>query len=363
MSQNIGQLIQMLSVLGEMQDRKKQLALDERKMNQQAEQFAVTAGINKEDQRFSKVQSLMKSVAEGGVKAHVAVQDLAPLLGFTPEEAQRFAQLAPNASASLQQIQSEQLAQQARQQAEQFAQQQGGYASMGNPNATPQQQAGQAAWLAQNAGGPGAMGQKATGDLIGQMAGNTQRQMGSNPDLANRYGQAYGAQIAARQTPDQFSQGQAFNDLGMAPAAAKVAAGLTPSAGQMLGFRGQQMDYYGRLAGQQNTAGNISDTVGGLNALHQIAKDLAESKYANKDMRDTQIKQYNAMARLLRTQGVTIPDLLNEHDAPSALGRLELWIRKPFGINAPVSGAIQGGQGGGKGGGGNPGAPFGGMRY
>lgn len=348
MPQNMGQMIQMLSVLGEMQDRRKQLALDERKLKQQGEQFATTAGIQKDDARFARVQSLMKSIAEGGTTAAVAVHDLAPLLNFTPEEAQQFAHLAPNATASLQQIQGR---------AAQFNldRQQQGYNSMDPAAQTTFNQ--EAAKVGQTNQGSGAY---ATGQLIGQIAGRGQQSMNQNPELAKRVGEAYVYQQGARQTPDQWSQGQAFINGGMGPAAASIAAGITPSAGQMLGFDANMAD--ARLRAGAG-AGNISDTVSAIGQMHQIAKDIADGKYADTGTRDRFIQQYNTFARLLSTQGVTIEGMAADgSNAGASLGRLEKWINKIGGNNTPPA-LPSAGRGGGKGGGGNPGAPTGGMRY
>lgn len=357
MSQSLGQMIQMLSVLGEMQDRRRQLALDERKMTQQAEQFATTAGITKDDQRFNRIKTILSTVAEGGARAAGAVDDLSAMLGFTPEEAQRFQKLAPNATAGLQALQGEEARMRTEQGRFNLGNQQQGLASMTpDQRLSVQQEAALTSQTGQNTG------QYQTGQMIGQMAQNAQGQMAGNPNMADRLGAAYSQRTAAGQTPDQYTKGQAFIDRGMAPAAASIEAGITPSAGQMLGFDANMAQIGAAGAGRQ---GNISDSIGGLQTLHQIAKDLADKKYADKNTANTFLKQYNAVARLLSSQGIQVPPLVSENDAPNAVGRIEMWMRAPFGINAPVSGSLPG-AGGGKGSGPPPQPNFnppGGMRY
>lgn len=349
--QGMGQMIQMITALAEMQDRRRKIALDEQQYQTQKEQFGQQLGFQEKNTQTATAFKLIDLAAKGGAEGVAALHQLGMSLGLSEEQAQQISHVGMDAGSALQRIEAQRQAQQKEQEAARFQQAQAGYDSMGNPDATPQQKAGQAAWYQQNAGGPAAMGQMATGNLIGQLAGQAEQQItpGSpsfNEDMARRMAQGYGIQQATRETPWGFAVGQAGIKAGLAPAAASIGAGVTPIAGDMLRSQDNQADILGRLAASKNGQPDLGGQVSALNAVHQIAKDLADKKYADKNTMNTMIGQYNAFVRLLEFQGVRLAPIASVTDAPSALSRIELWMKGATGSSAP---------GGGKGGGRPPG--------
>jgi hypothetical protein len=211
----------------------------------------------------------------------------------------------------------------------------------------------------------------ASGQMIAQLATGALGQIDPqsktfDQDMAQRASQAFLVQNAARQTSDQFAQGQAFIDRGMAPAGASIAAGITPSAGQMLNSQDNQMQIMGRMneAGMAGQHRDVSASNQLINTALQISKTLADKKYANTNERDHLISNYNAIAALLQSQGVTIKGMKADgSDAGEAVGRLSQWINGITGSNMPaptdLTQPIRGG--GGMGGGGTGPRPPGGF--
>jgi hypothetical protein len=336
----MGQMIQMLSVLAEMQDRRKQMALDQQKFEAQRDQFAQTLGVTREDQNYRAVSKIMDTIAQGGASAATAVHELAPLLNLKPEQAQFFAQIAPSAATALQQIQTK---------GQQFAldQQQQGLASM-----TPEQrqQAQQAAYLNQNAGGPGAIGGLQTGKLIGQMAGQaadtiTPGHPSFDQDMARRMQQAYGAQVAARQDPWSFAVGQAGINSGLAPAAAAIGAGTAANANTMVNDQTNraQIAAQAQIAALNDSSkgGRPSiapqDYVSAINALRSLSENMANQKYADKATVKAFKQQYNSLAAL-----VGIGLMNTDADLPQAVGRIHQLYGGLYGSPATPPGPASG---------------------
>jgi hypothetical protein len=362
MPQGLGQMIQMLSALADIQNNRKKLELDKQQMQQQNDQFIQQMGVTKDDQHYRAVSKIMDQISAGGASAATAVHDLAPLLGLNQQDAQMFAHMAPNAQAALEtaQAQQEQVHTQSMQNV--LNNQLAGQAAM-SPAARMRMQI-EAANMSNTQHDSG---QLSTSALISQMAdrGASAITPGSpnySADMAKRIGEGYMMQQATRETPQQFDQGQAFVNLGMGPAAASVKAGLTPDANAMLASQTNQADMLARMAeAHSRQSGNISDQVGGINALRAIAQDIADKKYADDRARDTLIRQYNALSRLLAGQGINVGGLAADgSDAPKQVGRLEGWLKAMQGINFPSAtpstpgrgGPLPGGVGGGAGGGG-----------
>lgn len=270
----------MITTLAEMQDRRRRLALDEDQLKTQKEQFAQTMGFNEKGQRQSTALKLLDSISRGGVDAHTAAPQLAQLLGFNPQEAQIFSQAAPDASSALQIFG--------------LQQQKAGLQSMSQPQ---QQAAQQQAYLTNQA-------QTTPGQMA---ASNLQAQMLSTPlsaEMTRRVGEAAVMRQATGQDPFTFAIGQAGMDQGLAPAAAKIQAGIAPS------WMNQAQDLYwrGTLMNDQNVAaargaGQGMMEPGTIAALlaqaNKISNDFAEGKYANKDLRDAMMDQYNVIASLV----------------------------------------------------------------
>lgn len=312
----VNNMVQMITALAEMQDRRKRLALDQQQFEEQKKQFAQQMGFNEKGQQQAAALKLLDGIAQGGIEAHTAAPQLARLLGFDEQRAQMFASAAPNASAALQMVQA---------QTGQFnlKQQKAGLNSMPQPM---QQQAQQGAYLAQqantNAGG------LATSNLQANLA-NTP----ASPDLMRRAGEGYVMRTATGQDPFSFNVGQAGIDQNLAPQAAAIGAGVAPS------WMNKAQDHYWRGSLQNDAAGiaargqqggiDMGSYASLMNAAHQISKDLAEGKYANTKLRHHMIQQYNSMARVL---GI---DSMKEEDGPMNTGAVKQGVNKLKGIDYP----------------------------
>lgn len=374
-----GQMIQMITALSEMQDRRKQLELQQQQMNQQRDQFIQQMGVTKEDQHFKAISKLTDIVMEGGASAASAAQTLAPMFHLSGDDAQRFVAMAPSAQTALQQVQAHQVAAQTQstqiknqQDAWNLQRQQAGYASLPSDQQT---QADRAILLAQQAGSPGALGQLGSGGLIGQMANNATAQItpGSpsfDSDMAKRLSIGYGIHLATGETPGAFHVGQAGIDAGMSQAAASIGYGLTPSAGQVLQSQSEQARILGDLLGRQSAANatDMKDSSDVIAQMRTTAEAVANKTYADKNTRDHLIKQYNAYARLLQSHGIQV-DIMDPEgaNAGEVVGRIAGWMKGITGTNAPPSappppmGSIPGGVGGGMGGAGTGPRPPGGF--
>lgn len=316
--QGMARMIQMITALSEMQDRRRRLALDEDQFEAGKKQFAETMGFNKDNQHQAFFLKNLDRIAQGGAEGAVAAQNLANLPGFSPEEQQALIHAGPNASALLQQVQA---------QTQQYAQQQqqSGFNSM-----TPQmqQQAQQQAYLTNQANT--SPGQMAVSNLTANLA-NTP----ISKDLAQRAGEGFVMRNATGQDPFSFNVGQSAIDQGMAPAAAGIQAGINPSwmnKAQDQYWRGSLLNDANALGVRANAATPRlapADMASLMNTAHQIAKDLAEGKYANDNLKKHMMAQYNAMAPIL---GLPMMTDKNEPETTSYVGQA---ANKLTGMNYP----------------------------
>lgn len=198
MAGNLGELVQMISALSDIQARKRQLALGEATLAENARQFAQ----NEKGQDFA---SAIKLIAGSSAKTREGLTTLVNSLAPEYQDAARaFLQGQPIDPQVLhaQDIQS-------------------GLAAM-----SPQQHAVLANEAAtQNATGMnvGAMGQS---QLLGQLA--TQAAPFITPDVAHGYAE----RVSTGRTPGQAAVENAQITGGMIPTMAKIAGGLQQSAGQ-----------------------------------------------------------------------------------------------------------------------------------
>lgn len=317
--QGMARMVQMITALAEMQDRRRKLALEEDTFDEQKKQFATQMGFNEKGQRQAAALKLIDAISTGGIDAHTAAPKFAQLMGFDQNEAQVFMDAAPNATTAIQQFN--------------LRQQQEGLKNMGNPNANPQQNAQQAAYLAQQANtSPGGL---ATSNLQARMA-NTP----ISPDMAQRAGEGYVMRQATGQDPFAFNVGQAGIDQNLAPQAAAIGAGTAPSwmnkeqAKYWMGSLkndadGQAARTAAAQAGQGVDMGSYASL---MNAAHAIAKDMAEGKYANENLKVHMMAQYNNMARMLGLPPMT------DKNAPDKTGAVKQGINKIGGMDIPAAG-------------------------
>lgn len=314
--QGMARMVQMITALAEMQDRRRKLALEEDTFDAQKKQFATQMGFNEKGQRQAAALKLIDAISTGGIDAHTAAPKFAQLMGFDQNEAQMFTQAAPNATTAIQQFN--------------LAQQQGGLQSMGTPNPTPQQGAQQAAYLAQQANtSPGGL---ATSNLQARMA-NTP----ISSDMAQRAGEGFVMRQATGQDPFAFNVGQAGIDQNLAPQAAAIGAGTAPSwmnkeqARYWMGSLQQQKDEAtarvgAARAGQSVDMGSFASL---MNAAHQISTDFANGKYADSDLKAHMMAQYNSMARVLGLPPMTDKNL------PKPTGFVKQQLNKVGGMDIP----------------------------
>lgn len=314
--QGMARMIQMITALAEMQDRRRKIALEEDQFDESKKQFASQMGFNEKGQRQTAAMNLLSQISAGGVDAHVAAPKLAQLLGFTPEESQVFTSAAPNAQAAAQMFST--------------ARQQAGLNSM-----TPEQRtnAEQATYLAQQANtSPGGL---ATSNLQARMA-NTP----ISPDLAQRAGEGFVMRQATGQDPFSFGVGQAGLDQNLAPPAARIGAGLDPSwmnKAQDQYWRGSLMNDQNAQAMRGQGAGqpDLGSFAALMNTATGISRALAEGKYADENMRDVLVDQYNRMAPMLGLQPLKVKGKKSGTDIPESTGAIMQGINKLGGIKVP----------------------------
>lgn len=316
--QGMQRMIQMLTSLAEMQDRRRKLALEEDTFEEQKVQFAQQMGFNEKDAKARVALKLIEDIGQGGLPAATAAPKLAQMLGFDEQESKVFSEAGPNASAALQLIQS---------QVQQFglAQQQAGAASLAARGqlAPVQEQA----YMGNQAGtNPGQMA----------MSGMTAR-LANTPltaDEAQRVGKGFVIRQATGQDPFAFAVGQAGLDKNMAPAAAGIQAGIDPS------WANQAQDLYWRGILQNDKNGqNIRAQGGGMDASmynslintgRSLLNDFAEGKLANKHLRRYKMEQYNTVAKMLGWTEMT------EETAPDKTGVIRQGVNAVGGKNVPA---------------------------
>lgn len=316
MPDSMGKMIAMITALSEMQDRRRKLALEEDTLRTSKEQFAKQFGLAEKGQQQTAALRLIDIASKGGAESAVALQQLGGMFGLNPDEQQILGKFGPDATTAKQLFD--------------LAQQKQGLESMGSLNPTPQQTAQQHAYLAQQANtNPGQM---ATGGLQARLA-NTP----ISRDLAQRAGEGFVMRQATGQDPFAFAVGQAGIDQGMAPAAAGIGAGITPS------WMNQAQDQYWRAglsqgdrqidAQAQRSANGAGVDMGSyaslMNTATGISRAIAEGKYANENMRDILIDQYNRMAPLLGLQPITTKN------KPAATGAVQQGVNKLRGAQVP----------------------------
>lgn len=291
MPDGMGRMIQMITSLAEMQDRRRKLALDEEQLKAQREQAAQQMGFNEKGQRQSAALKLLDSIAYGGVDAHTAAPQLAQMMGFSPEESKLFEQAAPNAQAALQ-IYS--LAQQ--RQGEQALRQNGQLSNVQ-----------QEAYTANQTGGMNRGSVAASG---------FQQSLANQPfdaQMMTRLADGWRTRQAAGQTVDQFQTSQAFVDQGLGGITAQIGAGVAPNVGQKM----QDEQFRAGLLGQLQMAGMRqegtgpqriapADAVNIHNQLRQLLESMADPKNANKNINKGLRQAYNSLSGLIGLDQIPI---------------------------------------------------------
>lgn len=296
---NMGQMIQMITSLAEMQDRRRQIALEEQKFDEQKTQFAQTLGFQEKSKQQADAFKLIDLASHGGADGVVALKQLAVSMGMGQDQAEQISHIGMDAGSALQRIQGQQA---------QFnlQNQQAGQRSLGGiggqlaPNALDQVQ--QEAFTRNQTQGMD-KGQVATSALIQQLA---QQPLGQ--DMLPALAQGFQIRNATGQTPFGFAQDQAGIAAGMAPAAASIAGGLTPNANTIVNDQTNRAQILGQLEAAQAGAGSRQSTeaTGAQNAFTAMMKgqldiltSMGKPEFKSETMQSYLWNQYNRMAPML----------------------------------------------------------------
>lgn len=323
---SMAQMIQMLSVLSDIKDRRAQMDQQKVQFEEQKKQWAAQFGLNQDVHNINKFTKAFELIADGTAKPE-DYQLVSTALNLPPEQAQALKIMGPNANTFLQQIQAK------------GQQQMQGYVAEGVNSYNPAQRQG----VMQNAAarsltGQG-MGELAQGNLTQLMAGNFDPQAAYGAQMMGDLARGFAIQQATRQTPDQYATGQyAVNTPGYIPSAARIAAGMDPTAGQSMSDRlgwyqantqqiqgAQQLGlqaFIARNSGQGGPGGGGGgfNPVSAAAELRQQLASMSKSKDTNELTRLAGL--YNSLAAM--TGWKPLKDL---SEVPNALGLLDKFIQ------------------------------------
>lgn len=212
MGTSMGQMVQMIVGLGNLQLDKKKFEQSKVEHQDQLAQAAKQLGLQEDDANFRKVTSMIGAIRDNSVKASDAIEQLASTLHLQPSQIQALKQYALTAPQTAEALRNQSAGQ--------------GYAA-----ATPSQRDAmdtQAASVATSGQSTGQAGQAA---LLAQIAGAGGQQVAQNPALANTLGAGLAGNMA--QPMQGITSITGANTPGLPQAAARIAAGTQMSAGQV----------------------------------------------------------------------------------------------------------------------------------
>jgi hypothetical protein len=264
MPDSMAKMLQMLSILSDMQSRREQIRLSQEQFAEQKRQFAVRQGVDERSEKFRMLGNLMdKSSNAGSAGQKEALAELAQnLFPNEPDAVAAFTKYGENAPVSLEMLRTNAANRGMRQ------------------GAAP---IDQEAYTGAVTGG--GQGQMATSQLQSSLIGNLLGQMAQTPGMATQMAQGYGQRFATGQTPLQAAQDQTImSDPAAVTQSAGIASGMLPSAAQA----GQLELGWKQLAAQLNSAkatGGLTNEqrIQGMTALSNIIEALGAKQRSESD--------------------------------------------------------------------------------
>ena len=300
-------MIQLIATLSEIQQRRRQLDLQEREMQMRGSQFAQSMGFQEKSEEFKKFMQVLDRYAAASAESRGAFADMGKSLGFTEEQIASGGKYLGGAPVSPQVLAAE-------------------AANRGAAQATPQSD------LESYLGATTGMnqGQAAMSGLTGQVAGEAGRQFAAQQAMPSA------------QRPGSFTQ---------------AIQGITPGWGQFqqadIG-RGQvQADYYrtnaSMIANAQDTAAKLSSfkamgmltadqRIQGYNTMLQVLKEM-RAKGGNDAGRLANLALFNRIAATV-DPSLVIQDPDSAPDEATLIQRMQQSISPPGvpGQAPPVNG-------------------------
>jgi len=335
----MGQVLQLLSTLSEIQDRRRRLDLEERQLEAGKQQFASSIQLNERDQKWKEISKLLDTIGATSTEGRSALTQLGTSLGLDPASVQALANYGLNAPETLQTMQQKAAAAGQQQlQGTPQGQQVQREAYTGAVTGMNQGQVAQSGTAQQVFGQPLDQYGK---DFLGYV------RQGAALHMAGQAADPFTAAVnaMAQQTPGATQTAMNQNVLGM-PTPVQ-AANIDINRGQLqLGFANLNQNAINAAADnalrqlqiQATMAGNGGDQASLLNArvnalteMRHAAED-AMKPGADKTAKYLFMAQYNALARASGW-----PPINNESDIPGAAGFLGRVFNR-MGPSVPGSG-------------------------
>lgn len=326
-AQGMGQMIQMISALAEMQDRRRKIALDEAQFDEQKQQFAKQLGFQEKSQQQAAAFKLIDIASQGGVDGAVALKQLAVSMGLPPDQAESISHVGMDAGAALQRIQ-------ARHAEFNLGEQQAGKASLGsiggNIAPTSQEQVQQAAYMqGQAQTNPGALaGSQFLAQLLKQPLGQ---------DMLPALAQGAHIRTATGGNAQEFNMNQAMQAGGMYPAAASIGAGITPNANTMVNDQTQRGGILAQLQAAQLAAGGRENAQNAeqmnartalMKAQLDILTSIGKPEFKNEATQSYLWQMYNRNAPMLG-----LDPIHNDSDVEKARKKIQDQTGLSYGAN------------------------------
>lgn len=288
MADGMAKMIQMISVLSDMQSRRRQLDLQEEQMRTQASQFSRKQGFDEGSEQSRKIEKLLGEIAKTNSAARTPLIELARTMGLDTEQTAALEHYGQNATQSLQSLQEQ-------------------AAGRGAAQATPASD--MEAYLGATSGMN--RGQQAASGLQNQVFGAAGQQFTASqqpgaPDALAKAGQQ--AVFGSMPGWGQFQQA----DIGKAG----VQANIYGTNAQMIA---DAQRFAAQLASSKATGMLTQDQrIQGIGQMLQIVKDMS-AKGKNDASRIADLALYNRLAAMID------PTLVwdNPNEAPNAAGLLE----------------------------------------
>ena len=245
-------MIQLITALGDLQVRKRQLVDQEQQMAQQRDQFTQQLGIQKDDQIYKVFTKLLDTYTNSSTASRGTLKQMGEILGLHPQLIDALATYGQNAPETIQTLQNR-------------------AATAGYNQANPQQLAQMNAGAASQATTGLNVGQAASANTVASALGNGQASF--TPQMVGAYQQGLASQATSQQNPLAFATGQQIlQNPPLLSALAKIQSGQALTAAESAQIANAQR-------GQDLTAQTTmyGHNVQMLGQAGQVAADMART--------------------------------------------------------------------------------------
>jgi len=221
----MARMIQMLSVLSEVQGRRRAQDLAENQFEESKRQFAAQMGFNEKSAEYKKFTDLMDAYAKSSTESRNALNEIVQQMGFKPELAQAMIHFGASAPESLDMLRTQ-------------------AANAGVASMTPDQRTAmnrEAAFGATTGMNQGQLSQSA---LLSALAGNGNPTAQYGADMLGAMAQGYAQRTATGQTADQAAMSAyLLRNPGLIAQAAGISAGnISPQQAAQNALQSRSID-------------------------------------------------------------------------------------------------------------------------